>query len=70
MSEQSIETLGDALPKEIERCQELVALYKTIPTGAFGAAMIQNDIKAAHKAMMEQDLPAMIRAYNALKECK
>lgn len=63
-------TLGDALPKEIERCQELLAEYRKIPTGAFGAAMIEQDIKAAHKAIMEQDLPAMIRAYEALKCCQ
>jgi hypothetical protein len=66
---ESDSTLGEALPKEIERCQELLAEYKTIPTGAFGAAMIKQDIKAAHKAMIEQDLPAMIRAYEALKGC-
>ena len=64
-------TLGDALPREIERCQELLVAYAEIgPAGAFGAAMIRADIAAAHKAMMEGDVVAMIRAYEALKGCQ
>ena len=64
-------TLGDALPREIERCQELLVAYAEIgPAGAFGAAMIRADIAAAHKAMMEGDCAAMIRAYEALKGCQ
>lgn len=62
------ETLGDALPKEIERCQKLLEQYAFIgPAGAFGHAMISRDIAAAHKAMMEGDVVAMLRAYEALK---
>lgn len=64
-------TLGDALPREIERCQDLLVAYAEIgPAGAFGAAMIWSDIAAAHRAMMEGDCVAMIRAYEALKGCK
>ena len=63
-------TLGDALPREIQRCQELLVAYAEIgPAGAFGAAMIRAGIDAAHKAMMEGDCVAMIRAYEALKGC-
>ncbi len=66
-----IETLGTALPKEIERCQELLNDYAAIgPAGTFGAAMIQMEIAAAHKAMMEGDCVAMIRAYEKLKACE
>ena len=64
-------TIGDALPREIERCQELLVAYAEIgPAGAFGAAMIRRDIAAAHKAIMEGDVVAMIRAYEALKGCQ
>ena len=64
-------TLGDALPREIERCRELLGAYAEIgPAGAFGAAMIQRDIAAAHKAMMEGDCVAMILACEALKGCQ
>ena len=70
-SEPPWSTLGDALPREIERCQELLVAYAEIgPAGAFGAAMIRADIAAAHKAMMEGDVVAMIRAYEALKGCQ
>jgi hypothetical protein len=64
-------TLGDALPKEVQRCQDLLAQYVAIgPAGWFGASMIRRDIAAALKAMAEGDLVDMIRAYNALRECK
>lgn len=66
-----IETLGDALPKEIARAQEILAEYIAIgPSGAFGAAMIRANIATATKAMAEDDFVGMIQAYNALKEIK
>ena len=65
------ETLGDALPKEIERCQKLLLTYAEIgPVGNFGAMMIKRDIAFAHRAMLEGDVVEMIHCYNALKECK
>ncbi len=64
-------TLADALPREIERCQELLGQYKALgPVGVFGHAMISRDIAAAHTAMMEGDVVAMLRAYETLKGCK
>ena len=35
--------------------------------GQFGSLMIKQDIATAHKAMMEDDPVAMLRAYEALK---
>lgn len=65
------ETLGTALPKEIERCQGLLHQYAAIgPAGTFGYVMIKREIAAARKAMMEGDCVAMIRAYQVLKACK
>ena len=62
-------TLGDALPKEIERCQELLVIYAEIGSaGTFAATMIKQDIASAHKAMMNGDLPAMIKSYESLKD--
>ncbi len=64
-------SLAEALPKEIERCMELCEQYNAIgPAGLFGYTMIRLDITAALKAMAEQDVVAMIRAYEALKGCK
>lgn len=69
--EPSYSTLGDDLPKEIARCQELIGIYKSLgPFGVFGHAMISADIAEAHKAMIEGDLVGMIRAYEKLKGCE
>jgi hypothetical protein len=63
-------TLGESLPLEIQRCQDLLVQYKAIgPVGAFGHAMISAEIAEAHKAMMEGDLVGMLRAYEKLKRC-
>lgn len=64
-------TLAEALPEEIARCQDLLVAYAAIgPAGIFGAAMIRADVAAAHKAMIEGDVVAMLRAYEALKGCQ
>ena len=64
-----METLADALPKEIARVREVLGNYKEIgPSGMFGAAMIEQDLRAADAAVMSGDVVAMLRAYNALKE--
>lgn len=63
-----MDTLADALPREIERVQEIIKVYETIPEGAIAAAMMKQDIKRAHEAMMSGDLAGMISAHQALKE--
>lgn len=66
-----METLGDALPKEQARCRELLSFYESIGVaGAFGAALIRHSLKKADEAIMNGDLPAMIDAYNDLKDYK
>ena len=65
------QTLAEALPKEIQRCQELLTQYASIgPAGQFGATIIRQGIAAAHKAMIECDLVGMIRVYEELKGTK
>jgi hypothetical protein len=66
-----METLGDALPNEQARVREILGHYREIgPAGAFGAAMIEASLRKADAAVMSGDLPAMIDAYNDLKEYK
>lgn len=66
----SCSSLGDELPKEIERCQELLTAYAEIgPAGNLGAAMIKQDISRAVKALASGDVVEMMRAYEALKGC-
>lgn len=66
----STDTLGDALPRELARCRELVLIYDSIPTGVFGAMMIRRDIAEGEAAQASGDVVRMIRAYDALKGCK
>lgn len=55
--------------KELARVREVQSHYKEIgPAGMFGYAMIEQDIRAAEKAMAEGDVVAMIRAYKTLQE--
>lgn len=64
-----METLADALLGELARVREVLGHYKEIgPPGRFGAAMIEQELRAADSAVMNGDLVGMLRAYNALKE--
>jgi len=56
------ENLIEGLNREIERNEELVKVYDTIPTGAFGAMMIRNDIARAKRALETGDTVGMISA--------
>jgi hypothetical protein len=50
-----METLADALPKEMARVREILGYYKEIgPAGMFGAAMIEQDLRAADAAVMSE----------------
>lgn len=64
-----METLGDALPKEMARVREVLGHYKEIgPAGMFGAAFIEQDLKAADQAVISGDVVAMLQAYETLKQ--
>ena len=63
-----METLGDALPKEIARVREVLGYYKEIgPPGVIGAMLIEQELRAADQAVMSGDVVAMLRAYETLK---
>ena len=66
---QEITTLADALPREIERVQDLIPDYESLPDGAgrIGAYLMRESIKAAHRAMIEGDVVAMLVAHEDLK---
>lgn len=52
----STETLADALPKEMARVREILGHYRAIgPAGMFGAAMIEQDLRDADRAVMSGD---------------
>jgi len=61
-------SLGTELPKEIERNQELLGIYKEIGTpGLFAATMIKSDIKEAIDVLASGDCVRMIQVYEKLK---
>lgn len=63
------ETLGEAFPKEQERCRELLGIYKSLPNNAgfFGAAMIEQTLKEADAAAMSGDVVRMLKVYEEMK---
>lgn len=60
-------SLGEALPREIERVQELIRQYESVPMGHIAAAMMKADVKRAHEAMISGDITGMIAVYEELK---
>lgn len=60
----------DGLLSEIERCSKLKALYDEIPSGAFGALMIQQTIDKTKAAIASRDIAEMIQCYGALEKCE
>lgn len=70
MASDEVDTLGDALPREMARVRDKVmpAYLAVGEAGVFALAMMRADLDAAAKAMMEGDVVAMIRVYQLLKE--
>lgn len=66
------DTLGEALPREMSRVRdEVMPAYIDIgPPGLPALAMMRADLDRAEKALAEGDIPAMIRAYESLKDYK
>jgi len=59
--------LAEALGQEIQRNRELLKRYEAIPTGMFGAIMIEQDIKKAIAALASGDVIQIAKAYEAMK---
>ena len=63
-----VTTLADALPAEMARVREVLGHYREIgPAGAFGAAFIEQDLRAADRAVMSGDVVAMLRSMKTLQ---
>jgi hypothetical protein len=65
-------TLGDDYPKQQERCRTILGHAKELPkvSGWFLVASLEDLLRRADRAAIEQDLPAMIRIYEEMKEVK
>jgi hypothetical protein len=65
------ESLADAILRELKRVREEVLPQYEHPSvkavAGFAVMMIRREIAATEKAMMEGDVVAMLRCYQALK---
>jgi hypothetical protein len=65
-----METLGEALPKEMARVRELIKQYRDPNLGGageFAARMMEQSLKTADEAAISGDVAAIIAAYNDLQ---
>ena len=61
-------SLADELPRQQERCRELLEIYNSIgPAGAFAAYMIKDSLSKAEKAASSGDLASMVAACKDLQ---
>jgi len=58
----------EGLHQELNRNRELLDAYLEIPTGGFGAMVIQQKIDRAEKAIANGDTTEMLRCYQDLKD--
>ncbi len=67
-----METLAEALPKEIKRVkEELIPEYEAIGNaGLFALQFMRQYVTSAEKAILDGDTVAMIQWYQKLKECE
>jgi len=64
----TVETLGEALPREMARVRDLIPAYLDCGVGGIPAAtMMRASLDAAAKAMIEGDVCDMLRCYHDLK---
>jgi hypothetical protein len=61
------ENLVEAVRREITRNRELLDIYNSIPTGRFGAMMIEMKIENAIKVLADGDVVEILQAYEDLK---
>ena len=70
-------TLGDKLPEECARVRELIGHYHEVEKTLGGRGncqpaimMMEAELRAADRAMIEGDIQGMLAAYQSLKECE
>ena len=60
--------LIEGLNSELTRARELLKLYESIPTGGFGVTVIRPVIEHAELSMRIDNLPEMMKTYDALRK--
>lgn len=69
------DTLGEAFPKEQARCRGLLKQYEQLRSMPgvnvnFAVAAIEAVLKKADEAAISGDPVAMLRAFQAMKDCE
>jgi hypothetical protein len=68
---EEVNTVGDDMPVQMARCRKLLSIYKELgPSGTFGHAMIEAELREADAAVMSGDIVRILRAYQSLKGCE
>lgn len=69
MNELEVISLAEALPREMARVREVLAIYQSLgPNGRWGAAMIEKDLAQADQVTAAGDTVGMLRSYEALRQ--
>ena len=64
-------SLGEEYPKQQARVRELFKMYTEIGSaGQFAVIMMEDCLKRADKAVIENDLPEMIKIFEEMKGFK
>jgi hypothetical protein len=63
-------SVGEDFPKQQARVRELLEGYREIPTGGFGAAILEEILRRADRAAISGDVVAILRSYDELKGCQ
>lgn len=65
-------TLMEGLIDEMNRVRELIIEYKGLPNGVglTGASLMQLDIGYAERAIVQDNVIDMLKAYEKLKSCQ
>jgi hypothetical protein len=66
------ETVGEAFPGELARCEGLIERYRELEGGVgfFGAMMIDQIVADAKAAWASGDVVRIVGAFAAMKECE
>lgn len=65
-----MKTLAESLAAEQSRVRDLVGVYESIQTGAFGAVMLRQALRRAEEAAASGDVVAMMQSYKELRDCQ
>ena len=61
-------SVGEEMPRLMASVREILGEYKKLgPVGAFGAMMIERDLREADEAVMSGDVVRILASYEALK---